>query len=91
MRICCIAVALFFATAGGVVLAVSYQPFDGSWLEERRQHLANTLPYHQDAGIMADTVTVGNGTGGPYARRGMREQEWGESWRNDALVRSAWL
>lgn len=86
MRICIAAAALvFFSTAGGVVLAISYQPFDGSWLKERRQHLANTLPHDQDAGVVG-ALTADSGTGGPYTRRGAQEQGWGESWGNDTLV-----
>lgn len=84
MRMCFITAVLVFATAGSVVLAISSEPFDGSWLRGRRQHVANTLP-DQDAGEVA-AVTAGSRIGGPHATRGMRAQAWGESWRNDTLV-----
>lgn len=84
MRVCCIAAVLVFATAGGVLLAVSSEPFDGSWLRGRRQHVADTLP-DQEADVIGP-VTAGSGTGDSHTARGMQEQEWEESWRNHTLV-----
>lgn len=84
MRVCCIVAVLVFATAGSVLLAVSSEPFDGSWLRGRRQDVVDTLR-DQDAGVVGP-ITVGSGTGDSHAARGMQEQEWEESWRNDTLV-----
>lgn len=75
---------LVFATAGGVLLTVSSEPFDGSWPRGRRQHLADTS-LDQDAGVVG-AVTGGSGTGGFHTARGVQEQGWEESWRNDTRV-----
>lgn len=82
-RTCLTSAALIFATAGGVVLAISCVTglLDDSWLRGRRQHLANTLTDQHGGGVGA--ATAGTWTGGLYARRGMQEQKWEESWRHD--------
>lgn len=84
-RIQCIAVVLIFATAGGVMLAVSSDPFDGSWFRSGCDSLANTLPDH-DMGVIS-AVSAGGGVGGPHTTRGMQgELVVQEGWANDTLV-----
>ena len=85
MRVCFIAAAILFATAGGVVLVVFSEPFGRCCLRGRDHPRGIFLP-DEDTGV-AHAVTAGSdGIGGPHATHGMQGQEWEESRGKDALV-----
>lgn len=80
-----VAAAIGFATAGGVVLAVFSEPFEGSWLSGRRQHLSNTSP-NGDTGVVGAVRAGGDGLGVSHNMRGVQELQWEEHRENDTLV-----
>ena len=84
-RACCIPAAIFFATAGGVVLAVFSEPFERSWLLGPRHYLLGNILPNEDAGVVGAVAAGTNGLGVSHAR-GMQDRQWKERRGNETLV-----
>ena len=82
--VCCIAAAIGFAIAGGMVLAVFSEPFEGSWNLGPRQHLPTNILPDEDAGVVGAVAADTNGLADVTRRT--QEQQWKERRGNETLV-----